>query len=225
MSDETKKALTPPEIRSEGLPPERHAARVVAEMCRWLAAEQQAVVAVIRSRVELAIGPSGMGNPKAQARVEARMRRDPIAARWLLNFTVMPGKHGRYGMIVTYCSIVRPDDAGEIAPGDPIPQKPWVCCMMTGIWPKDHEKDRDLRLVTLTHHAMQRLAERCAARTVEDLRIALVDLAIWRLDAVNPDRSVTHHVPVAGGQGVAIVESVDEHDWLVKTILPAGANG
>lgn len=217
--------MAAPEIRSEGPPPERHAARVVAEMCRWLAAEQQAVAAVIRSRVELAIGRSGMGNPKAQARFEARMRRDPIAARWLLNFTVMPGSRGRYGIIVTYCSTVRPGDAGEIASGEPIPERPWVCCMMTGIWPKDHEKDRDLRLVTLTHHAMQRLAERCAARTVEDLRVALVELAGWRLEAVNPDRDVKHRVPVPGGLGVAIVESVDEHDWLVKTVLPAGADG
>jgi hypothetical protein len=194
-------------------------------MCRWLAAEQHALMARFRSQVERALSRSGMGNPKAQARFEDRIRRDPIAGRWLLHFTVIPGKRGRYGMRAAYWTLVRPEDAGEIAASDPIPERPWLSCVLTEVWAKDREKDRDLRLVTLTHHAMQRLAERCEARTVEELLVALVELASWRLDAVNPDRSVKYRVPVAGGQGVAIVESVDEHDWLVKTVLPAGAEG
>jgi hypothetical protein len=127
-------------------------------------------------------------------------------------------------MRLAYWTLVRPEDAGEIAPGDPMPDRPWLCCMMTEIWPRDSEKDCDLRLVTLTHHAMQRLAERCEARTVDDLVVALEELATWRLEAVDPDRSIAHRVPVSGGRGVAILESVEDHDWLVKTVLPADAN-
>lgn len=45
------------------------------------------------------------------------------------------------------------------------------------------------------------------------------------LGAVDPDRDIGYRVPVAGGGGggVAIIESVAEHGWLVKTVLPAGA--
>jgi hypothetical protein len=191
-------------------------------MCRWLAAEQQTFWARIRVQIQAeGWGRSGMGNPKAQARFAARLRKE--FGRRLVRFDIITGKRGRYGISNAYWTLVRPDDGREIDAGHPIPELPWLCCRMMEFWPKDPEKDRDLRLVTLTHHAMQRLAERCEARTHEDLLEALVELATWRLGAVNPDRSVTHRVAVAGGRGVAIVEAVDKHDWLVKTVLPARA--
>jgi hypothetical protein len=69
------------------------------------------------------------------------------------------------------------------------------------------------------------VAERCEARTIDDLVVALEELGTWRLEAVDPDRSIAHRVPVSGGRGVAVLESVDDHDWLVKTVLPAGVEG
>jgi hypothetical protein len=211
--------MNAPAIQSQGPPPERHAARVVAEMCRWLAAEQPR----LRARHhELLQGTfHKLGNPKAQARFIARLRRDPLLQPRLLALSFIPGKRGNCALQWVTWMVVRPDGT-HIGEGEPIPAAPWLTCLLEVIWIKDKERSFSVPVVTISHHAAQRLAERCEARTVDALLVALRDIAFWLMDEANQeavDSGATLRIPVRGG--IAIVEETPEHGSLVKTILPA----
>lgn len=207
-----------PIILSEGAPPERHAARVVSEMFRWLATEEPQ----LRDHHYQMLQGMGhkLGNPKAQKRFMARMQRDPKVRMRLLSSALAPGKRGKCTLSWLTWSPVTPDGAPG-RPDDLIP--PWVLCSLEVIRPRSRDDTGRVRLVTLTHHAAQRLAERCAARTVEDLLTALREIAQWMLDLANDSEAETLEIPVAGGAGIAIVEMSEKHGPLIKTVLPAGA--
>jgi hypothetical protein len=207
-----------PTIRSPGAPPERHAARVVAEMCRWLARDQWRIHARLTERLR---GKAvRLGNPKAQHRFVARLAKDPDLG--LLAVQVQPGKRGRATMMFLSWMLVAPHTSAEIKEGDPIPDKPWLACHLDVMNLKDKAASFGRRIVTFTHHALQRLAERCGARTVDDLLEALREVAFWFFDNRPKDRSPTLYVPVAGA-GVAVIVWTEAHYWLVKTVLPAAA--
>jgi hypothetical protein len=205
-----------PAIQSQGPPPERHAARLVAEMCRWLAAEEPR----LRARhVELLQGMGyKLGNPKAQARFMKRLRHDPQMGPRLLAIGLTPGKRGKCALQwLTWASVT---PAGErIGEGDRIPVAPWLTCLLQAIWIKDRKASFCAPIVTFSHHAMQRLAERCDARTADDLLVALRDIALWLVSNPEAAEAPTLRIPVRGG--VAIVGDTPEHGLLVKTVLPA----
>lgn len=213
--------MNAPAITTQGPPPERHAARLVGEMCRWLAVEQPRLVA--RHRQLLKGSFAKLGNPKAQRRFTARMLRDPELGQRFLAFWLVPGKRGHCTFRWLTWAPVTP--GGEpIMEGDPIPTAPWLVCLLEEVRLKDREGSGVAPVVTLTHHAMQRLAERCGARTTNDLLVALGEIACGVIAAGEEEAKTgtfakTLRIPVAGG--VAIAEESDEHGLLVKTVLDA----
>ena len=105
------------------------------------------------------------------------------------------------------------------------------------MWPAKRRDDRfTVQLFLMSHHAMQRLAERCGARTPDDLVAAMCELwsAIEKQinwdDTINKaldgDKSIPmrcpKYVPVAGGKAVFDWdERAGKRTLVVTTILDA----
>ena len=209
-----------PVIQSPGPPPERHAARVVGEMCQWLAGEQWRIRAVFSEYMaaEARRGGARLGNPKAQGRFAARLKKH-AASRGLIDIQLTRGKRGHYALDLVYWVLAAPHAEMPLWQHDLIPERPWLTCVTHHLVPKEPELERATRDVTLTHHAMQRLAERCGARTTDDLISALGQLWL-ALEKAGEMRDRGQRVPVAGG-GLAIAKQTVEFGWLVKTVVPA----
>jgi hypothetical protein len=206
-----------PRILSVGPPPERHAARVVAEMCHWLVDERQRLSLAMREA--LAASRSRLGSPKAQIRFVHRMRK--AGGKALVDLQLTPGKQARFELIWVTWSVMGPDDR-DLRPGEPMPDKPLLsldtACMT--------KKDIDFRQVfVLTHHAMQRLAECGQLRNADDLLGAVADLwrainANWEAIGFAKDVGRITRLPVHGG--TAILERVAGGRLIVKTVLRPG---
>ena len=97
--------MSRPVIQSVGLPPEKHADRVVAEMLRFIAREQQAR----RARNRLVHKAMSDWSPKAQARMVERIRRSGGPA--VIDVKLTPGTRGRY-LIEIYDWCVWDDERG-----------------------------------------------------------------------------------------------------------------
>ena len=155
-------------IRSVGLPPERHADRVVAEMLRELARKRS----TIWTTIDQAISSSSDGCPKAQRKMEERVKRAGAQAT-----TLYPGKRGRYELVIydfTGWDCAR--DA-EITVGDAIPQTPWIACNVTSIKSYGNGREEtDIKsapYLFITHHALSRTAQRLGMRTQAHLLTAV----------------------------------------------------
>lgn len=209
--------MSVPAIRSEGAPPERHAARVVAEMCRWLAQVERSMYANMQEELNNHAGR--LGNPKAMYRFAVQLSKKPKVNRLLLHVGIIPAKRGRGGFQFLTWKMVAP--SGEDVEADKwIPAAPWLACTVNILWVRDQKASCVGTIATFTHHAMQRLAERCKARTIDDLLKALRAIALWIRDN-HTEGATTLRIPVFGG--TAIVEWAPEHGWLVKTVLPPDA--
>jgi hypothetical protein len=159
-------------IQSIGLPPERHADRVIAGMMRVLAERR----AHVWDAIQLAIVESSDGNPKAQAKMEARIRAAGAAYT-----SLHPGKRGKYTLLIyDFCGWDAGRDA-EIGIGDAIPLKPWIACFASTVISKGGGRDRkDFKskaVLFVTHHAVSRMAQRLGVRTVADVLHAVK--VIW----------------------------------------------
>ncbi|HEY1491213.1 MAG TPA: hypothetical protein VGF35_01180, partial [Steroidobacteraceae bacterium] len=137
-----------PAIQSTGPPPERHAARVVAEMCRWLAVEQFRMRARLQEHLKGA-APK-LGNPKAQRRWLARLRRDPALHRLLLGAQCEYGTRGRATFNLLTWRLVRPN-GDYLVEGEPLPEKPYLTCMLEVLSVRSRDDCGKLQLITFSH--------------------------------------------------------------------------
>lgn len=150
-----------PVIRSIGPPPTQHAERVVGAMLRHLSAEHAKVDPVALS--------GRWGNPIAQARGADRMRQHPH----VLAVQVTPGKKATYELDI-FLWVVWDSDRNDMMLAGSTCAKPWIACAQI------HLEFRHGRRVSdscgmhffVTHHALSRLAERCGARTPDDVLTA-----------------------------------------------------
>lgn len=223
-----------------GAPPERHAARVVAAMARWLLGHHAMLdadiwAALMRSR-------SRFGSPKAQERLAARLLK-----AGMLDAKVETGKRGKFTLVLIDWHLFDPvrNEAVESKPTvrrrngriikvesvqyDPVPERPWLECaaIMMPFDPrnKDLESTR-LRLFVVSHHAMQRLAQRCSARAPLDLISAMRELyCAYREQVIakdeQPDARRIRYFPVAGG--IAVLQWDEARNTsVVVTVLEPG---
>ena len=206
--------------------PERHADRVVADMLRFIAAEHAGTL----QRVGAAIRDMNAGNPKAQARMVKRIRR--VAGANLIDISLTPGKRGHY-RIALYDWVAWDNDRGdEIKPGDQIPAKPWLICAVTGIQGggSGARQADSCFVLHITHHALSRLAQRCGARTIEDVITAAK--ALWRsyyayrmtmpLGVPTPDGfRLMVEFPGHMGNAIAVTRPHEKGGLLIVTIIEA----
>jgi hypothetical protein len=217
----------PPTIKSAGVPPERHAARVVAEMVQWLYGEEKRIDAIILDQIKS--NRSHLGTPKAQLKFVKRMRA-ACGSRGIVDLVLSPAKRGKFKLMFTTWHVVRPLTADMLKKDEPIPERPWLSCEICFYSGTNDEPEPYIAFV-LTHHAMQRLAERCNARNPDDLLDALLE--IWKnmkqhmyemSGTVAGDIKALHaktrhlQLPVAGG--IAILERAPHLGWVVKTVVP-----
>jgi hypothetical protein len=188
------------QIQSIGPPPEKHADRVVAEMLRIMAAEHARVSLAIWATIE----SSSDGSPKAQRKMEARIR---AAGARLTRLT--PGKRGRYDLEI--CDLSGWDAARDTAIelGDAIPDEPWIACWFTFLTSegkgRGELKYKSAPILFITHHAFSRAAQRWEARTIDHMQnvIEKIWIGIFK-HLASLDRSHWSNLPPSPPQGLRI---------------------
>jgi hypothetical protein len=194
----------PPVISSIGPPPDRHADRVISEMVHWLANEAERLLPHING---LLTGIPAL--PRAQLRLVEKLRK--IARPTLLDVYLSPGKRGRFklGMFIW-----------GVKPG----ARPQGYLGVQGIEGIGNFRVRTKtrHLLTVSHHAMSRLAQRCSVRTPEDLQRALAGMV---LAAIAEEGLLEGEFPPAGKRssfpgGVAVLQrDAESGDLIMVTIL------
>jgi len=187
------------EIQSLGLPPERHADRVVAEMMREVAKTHISVWDTISEVIKDSRG----GSPKAQRKLAERILRAGAAYTKL-----WPGKRGKFEIMIYDFTGFDPSRDAEIGSDDPIPEKPWIACNLS--WLESPGGGRNMvevksrPVLFITHHAMSRVAQRLGMRTSKHLMAAAriiwngcLDLLNEKADR-NADKDAWFKAPPAG---------------------------
>lgn len=172
-----------PKIETVGPPPTRHAERLAAEMTRWLIEEQ------FRNddRWGKAIESRNDGNPKAQHKMVERLK--AAGGTNLFWASLYPGNRKKYELRLYRW--VGWSNGGILYPGDPIPERPWIACLMDRIVSTYSALETSQYAIALIpHHAIARLAERCGARTAQDIILHARSLskAVLRATAREEDR-------------------------------------
>jgi hypothetical protein len=160
--------VTALQIQSVGLPPEQHADRVIALMLKDMAQQHARVWQAIN---DITKDPHARdGNPKAQARMEAKVRAAGASLTKLI-----PGKRGRYTLYVHAMCGWNPAIGKLIDVDDPLPPKPWIACLLHRIkgTGNGNIEFHSFSHIYLTHHCLSRAAQRWGVRTVTDLADAI----------------------------------------------------
>lgn len=191
-----------PEITSIGLPPEKHADRIVGEMMQFLVAARVA----IWPRIHETIGKMPDGNPGAQQKVYNAMRK--AGGKFFLGGKVNTGKRGRYEIHLMVLEGWNNERRDVIHPDDLIPGRPWLTLNWITLTSKGrHRYDEETRVVLMfTHHALSRLAQRCGARTMDDIYDSVLHIGKAYLKIASSD--VADHqrmkVELPGEMGTAV---------------------
>jgi hypothetical protein len=211
-----------PSITSVGPPPERHADRVVAEMLKQIAEWS----APLLPGIAAAIKASSDGSPKAQRKLEARIKQAGA-----FDTVLTPGKRGRYELAFFCWGGWNPTTRSRVLPGDPLPEKPWLAIHAYRILSDGRGSERiqikSRPVVFVTHHALSRLAQRAGARAYHDLLEAMVCfwdaaaelLANGKLPQAPPE-GWRVLVKTAAGDAIAVIYRDEEGSFIVKTVLP-----
>ena len=110
-------------------------------------------------------------------------------------------KRGRYTLWVHW---IDGWDAGrkDIIFGDEhaIPAKPWLACSITRLASKGRGiyREKNLTMMVITHHALSRLAQRCGAKTPEDLIDAVANIWMAFAEQCEARKSVRWARTIAG---------------------------
>jgi hypothetical protein len=170
MSDKLNRQIkTMSEIQSIGLPPARHADRVVAEMMRALAIKH----GLLWEAMQMIIKSSSDGSPKSQQKMARRIEQAGAGGVVLRK----SGKRGRYELFIFDILGWNLQADKPIMVDDLIPERPWIVCHLTQLKSRGGGADRVVLksrpILFLTHHVLSRTAQRMGARTGDDLMNAI----------------------------------------------------
>jgi len=168
-----KLAMGLPRIQSVGLPPEKHADRIVADMLRRIVATRKACWPKLHG---IFTARTKDGTPAAQERIHQKM----LAAvkGFILQSRLTPGKRGKYKIDLLMLDGWNAETNAIIVEDDPIPEKPWIALSQIRFMSKgDYRYDIEGGTALLiTHHALSRLAQRCGARDIKQVYGAVWDI-------------------------------------------------
>jgi len=210
-------------IQSIGLPPERHADRVVAEMIRQMAREHAELWDAIRAIA----ATSADGNLRAQRKLEARIRR--LGA---VNTKLYAGKRGCYQLQVF-------DDMGwdvardaPILVGDEIPQNVQIVCTLSVLESEGRGRNSVVLaarpVLFLTKHALSRVAQRLGARELKDMRRAKNTLWNAAMGLLEKKQSLDARLdpppegwraPIADGSAVVVLKRHEKWKALIAATV------
>jgi hypothetical protein len=217
--------LEVPEIQSVGLPPEKHADRVVLEMMKFLAAARQEAWPGIKD----VLMRSPDGNPKAQAKMLEKLK--AAAGPFMFWAELKPGKRGRYKLYYLDYRPWNPETKEAVKPEDMvIPEMPWVAFMVVEHSSKGDHRYEVSRIVVLlmTHHALSRLTQRCGARTIFEVWKAACEIVAAYINAeyfkTKPRDNSRFRVSLPDGMGtvICVLRSCDNGDVAVVTLWREG---
>jgi hypothetical protein len=214
--------LALPEIQSLGVPPTRHASRVVSEMLKVLARRHAQRFGIIE---EIAGNPHARdGCKKAQRRLEQKLKNVGHVGTCL-----RPGKRGVYNLRVFAWIGWDPIRNEIITADDPLPPKPWLahfCYEIAGLG-KCQTRYCGYTVLFLTHHALQRCTERWAVRdlaTMERVIDTLADVSLTQIGKMQDEKGVGWHrtlpegirVPLPNGAATLVLTG---HETLPALVL------
>ena len=208
--------INSPEINSIGPPPEIHADRIIGLMLQQMVREHSLLWAAIRA---IPKDPHIRdGNPRAQAKLEAKIKNLGALAT-----SLQPGKRGRYELDVYSLAGWDPQRDTLIEPGDPIPKKPWICTLFNVIRGEGHGRVRSLGfspVLFLTHHCLSRSAQRWGVRTVGDLSAAIKEIIAVAFEYLRK-RGQGDEATGSDASTSAVIEKIDTvaFGYLLKRLL------
>jgi hypothetical protein len=155
--------------------PERHADRVVAEMLRWIVAERQQRMTALRG----ILSSTPDANPQDQQCLVDKFER--IGGPFFQLVTLMESrKRGRYKIRILSIVGWNRDARAPILSRDEIPERPQLAASVLtvkGLGNHRHDIETNVELI-VSHHALSRLVQRSANRTVDDLLASVVSLFV-----------------------------------------------
>jgi hypothetical protein len=197
-----------PRIQSLGLPPEKHADRIVAAMLRVIVEERAICWRKLDALMKQNLPD---GNPAAQSRLFKKIT--AAIDSFLLGSHLEPGKRGRYRIRLLVLDGWDAERSDIIHADDLIPEKPWIAVSSVVIESKGSYRYDEACSVTLfiTHHALSRLTQRCGARTLKELycavrRIAIVYLTKMADKAVSGPERISIELPFNLGSAICVLE-------------------
>jgi hypothetical protein len=210
--------------------PDKHASRVVGELCQLLIAESNDQWGNL-----IALWARGAdGNPKAQHRLVERIERQRV--RSILKLRLTPGKRGKYHIVIIDWGGWDSSRDAEITSRDPMPPRPWLVVRLSSMEGRGRGQIDSMGciLALISHHALVRLVQRFDARTADDLASAarIVWEAIFNVtqeEGLEGIGRLYGEAPPAGwripfGDGGALI--LARHDTsqtlILKTVLGPG---
>jgi hypothetical protein len=209
-----------PKIKSIGLPPEKHADRVVAEMMRWIVEAQMRRWA----RVQHVVSNCKDGNPRSQERMIRRLKE--AGGVFFFDVFLDPGKRGKFVYHLLDVAGWNPAADTMIFETSAIPEKPWLCCNTTRVISRGrnvYDQTTGIELL-VTHHSMSRLAQRNGVREPKELLMAVHSIRSSYLDMRTINMAaVTRVLP----EGYRLKFSLPDNDfaWAVLNSHRGDKNG
>jgi hypothetical protein len=171
--------VAPPRIHGAGggagAVPEMHADRVVGEMLRWIVAERQQRMMALKG----ILGSVPDANPEQQLGLVEEFKR--IGGPFFPLVTLMESrKRGRYKINILSVEGWNRDTQEPIFHSDAIPERPQLAASIIavrGLGNYQHDIETYIDLI-VSHHALSRLVQRSANRSVDDLLTAVTSLFV-----------------------------------------------
>ena len=187
-----------PRIQSIGAPSPQHASRIVGEMLAYLYARRRE----IQPKLTGVFDPAQFGSVIGQQRTFERFKR--AAGSTALYLHLQTGKRARGRITLAEWTLATPE--GKVVDDGPLPLGAGIAGIMSTYRIEHHRPAiRRGRVLTVSRHALIRLAERGDVRTVDELLLSIMSLwacsfaILFGSDDVwsNPPRGGAWQVPVA----------------------------
>jgi hypothetical protein len=224
--------MSVPIINVDGEVPDRHAARIVVQMTRWLDAESIRICDTVEAHRHM----FECGSPVAQERYAGRMKK--AFGHLVLDQHLKTGKRGKY-RLDTHIWVPAPPSLGRHCIGGIMltidSAGGWRRECVEGKWKRRQNRDcSEVPTFLVSAHALQRTAQRSGVKTPFDLLSRLraigkvvLDAELLRtggtLDGLRDNRAALHagtwRLPFDGGVAVC-KRDFDEDVPIVVTVLP-----
>jgi hypothetical protein len=223
LKNSAVQAAGPPRIQAAGegagAVPSMHADRVVGKMLPWIVAERQQRMAALKG----ILGSTPDANPQDQQRLVDKFKQ--IGGPFFPLVTLAESrKRGRYEIWIVSIEGWNRDTQDLILNRDTIPERPQLAASIIvakGLGHHRHDIERRVPLI-VSHHALSRLVQRSANRTVDDLLAAVTNLfGAYACATEIYGENSRLRFRTTGGEVIAQLEQHrdDSYKVIAKTIL------
>ena len=197
-------SIVAPTIQSIGPPPTAHATRIVGLMLERLHRDHQAA----RARLKGILNPRQLGTPVGQMRVFERLKRAAgDTAIDLKNYIRKKKKRGKFLLMLASWAPATPD--GFPIEDESLPHGAGLMALTASYRIERHElATHGGATLTVSRHALVRLAERADVRDVPEMLQAIRSLWAVAMALMAEPNEVWRHPPRRAGWQVPVAEGV-----------------